>query len=91
MTDFEAKVAKLREAGATIERPVEEFEGWTFGERVRVVEDDEDNGLFEGDEGTLVPEEVGAPEYGNVQVKLYLLIDDTDCPIGVTADQIEPA
>lgn len=50
------------------DRIVEEYQGWNHGERVRIVEEDEDRGFFEGDTGTLYISMVGAPEYGNERV-----------------------
>lgn len=39
--------------------------------RWRVTDEDEDKGLYEGDEGTLTVSVVGAAEYNNEQVKYY--------------------
>lgn len=51
--------------------------------RFVVIEDDEDMGLYEGDEGELVVSVVGAEEYNNQRAHFGLLVDDTDCPIEV--------
>lgn len=91
MTDqeFEKLVADLRAKGVETERPVKEHDGWTIGTRVRVLEDDEDNGLYADTEGIVLPEEVGAVEYQNLHVKLFFLEDGMDAPIDVDPDNLE--
>jgi hypothetical protein len=61
MSTFEEKVAELREQGIEIDRPVPESEGWKFGERVFVIDDDRSGLAFAGDEGIVLTEEVGDP------------------------------
>lgn len=56
-------------------RPVRDYDGWTFGDRVRVLEDDDEAGLSEGEEGVLVLEKVGAPEFNSERVAVSILID----------------
>lgn len=91
MTDaeFEKIVADLRAKGLEIDRPVKECEGWTIGERVRVLEDDENEGLYSGDEGVIIPEEVGAIEYGNLRTRLYMVIDGQDAMLAIDGFNIE--
>lgn len=48
-------------------------------ERWQVIEDDEDNGLFEGDEGQLFACVVGAPEYHNHHVSWGFMPDGMNC------------
>jgi hypothetical protein len=71
-------------------RAVEEHEGWHYGERVRIVEDDDDEGLFADDTGYLILSEVGARKYGNLHTKPYFLPDGMDTPLPVSLDNIEP-
>jgi hypothetical protein len=60
VTELDELVAQVREqTGYTAERAVLRFNEWTFGERVRIVEDDDGGGLCSGEEGVLVLEEVG--------------------------------
>lgn len=72
------------------ERAVAEHNAWHFGERVRIVEDDEGRGLYAGEEGYLLIHEVGAPEHNNVRVSMSILMDGYDSPGGeVTPDDFE--
>lgn len=90
--DVEAGITKVREESGTacdIDRPVAEYEGWHFGERVRVIEDDEEAGAFEGDEGWLTLEMVGAPEHGNERVSAGFLGEGMADPIEISLDSIE--
>lgn len=89
---FQDELQKVEEIlGEKVERPVERYEGYSFGERVRVVEDDDRDGLFAGDEGYLVLQEVGAAEYGNVRTDVGILMDGYDSPQSTDIDNIEPA
>jgi hypothetical protein len=91
MTFEEAKAHVEAIIGDEFDRPIEELDGWKFGERVRVLDDDERNGVYEGDEGVLLISEVGAPEYGNVRKAFHILIDDQDCPMEIDPFNIEGA
>lgn len=91
MTTFEEEVARVRKMGIEVDRPVKEHDGWQFGERVRVIEDDEPHGMYASDEGILVIEEVGSAEHGNVRTAVCILIDDTDCPMEADLFNIEGA
>lgn len=90
-----ATIARIQQETGFVDddadRAVAEHEGWQYGERVRIVEDDERHGLFMGDEGIVIISEVGAPEFGNVRTMLGVLIDDTDCPMEVSPFNIESA
>ena len=90
MTDeeFEAKKAELREHLDDPERAVKEVDGFTFGERVRVLEDDEEEGVFEGDEGVVLIEKVGAAKYGNERAAVFLKCDGRD-PVEITMLEVE--
>lgn len=89
---FEDELKKVEEIlGSKIARPVESYDGWSFGERVRAIEDDERDGISAGDEGYLVLQEVGAVEYGNVRTDTAILIDGYDDPCSTDLDNIEPA
>jgi hypothetical protein len=81
---------KELQSGEPVERPVEEYKGWHFGELVRVLED-HPGGPNVGDEGTLVLQEVGSPEYGNVRIDVSILLDGWDCPMDVNIAAIEAA
>lgn len=78
-----ATIAELDALLDDPERKVETHEGWTYGERVRVVQDDENEGLFEGTEGNLLIEKLGAAEYGNVRVGVFFVEDGMDGPVEV--------
>lgn len=60
--------------------------------RWRVVEEEENEGLYADDEGELVASVVGAPGYGNERVGFYLYTDDhPDMPGEVRQlDTLEP-
>lgn len=92
MMAFEDELKKVEEIlGEKIESPVERFDGWSFGERVRAVEDDDREGVCAGDEGYLVLQRVGSAEYGNVRTDTSILIDGQDSPLSTDLDNIEPA
>lgn len=46
--------------------------------RYTVTEDDDEHGLYSGDEGELTACRVGAPEYGNVRVAFSFTTDGLD-------------
>lgn len=73
------------------EEAVFEHDGWNYGDRARMTEDNDDEGVFSGDEGWLVPCKVGAVEYGSTRTVLYFLADGMSSPIEVQPDQIEAA
>jgi hypothetical protein len=73
------------------DRAVEEHQGFTFGQRVRVLEDDDDNGIWEGAEGVLIIEQVGSETHGSLRTGLFLLEEGMAEPNEVQADNIEPA
>lgn len=91
MSTFEEKKAELAKHIDVPERAMPEHAGFSFGDRVRVLEDDEDRGLFEGAEGVLIIEQVGAPEYNNVRTALYFVEDGMESGNEVHADDIEQA
>lgn len=51
--------------------------------RVRVLEDDEEHGIFEGTEGVLKASVVGAAQHGNERVHFGYTEDDTDSCVEV--------
>ena len=67
---------------------VAEYEGWKTGDKIRVLEDDEEEGVWEGNEGTLELEIVGSPDYGNERVSFAIVQDGVD-PLEVQPDNIE--
>lgn len=71
------------------EKCVASMEDFTFGDRVHVLEDDEDNGISEGEEGILLFFRVGAAQYGNVHTAAYILLDGTDTPTPVDLGNVE--
>lgn len=87
------EVEKVKEAtGYDEESPaVLEHAGWTYGERARAIDDDEEHGVFAGDEGYMVPCQVGAAEHGNLRTALYFLADGTNSPVEVDPDNLEEA
>ena len=89
MTFEEAQAEAAAIMGEPVARPIEECEGWYFGERARVVEDDEDEGAYAGDEGFLIIEIVGSTKYGNERNAFSLIIDGSDSPVSVEADNLE--
>lgn len=86
--EAQAKVAEIM--GEPINRPVEVYQDWHFGTRVRIIEDDEDNGNYADDEGLLVFEEVGAPEYHNVRTAVGVVLDGYDSYNNIELDNVEP-
>lgn len=88
-----AKAEDVERAEAALDdrdRKVDELYGFVFGERVRMIRDyDEDAGPFIGDEGVLVLETVGAPEYRNERDDMFLLVDGTSEPVEIAPDVIE--
>lgn len=54
-----------------------------LSDRWVVVHDDEDRGLYEGDEGVLTLCVVGAEQYGNRRVSLSFVADDMDCGVEI--------
>jgi hypothetical protein len=46
-----------------------------------VIEEDEDEGLLEGDEGTVTASVVGSPKYGNERVWFGFTADGLDSPV----------
>jgi hypothetical protein len=84
-----------------IERQGLTAEAWRYDEddqreqvtlgRWRIVEDDEDRGLYADDEGVLYATVVGAAQYSNERVALYLQIDGTDVAEPIhQLDEVEP-
>lgn len=73
------------------DRLVLSYEGFTFGDRVRVIDDDEENGLYADEEGYAVISKAGAAEYRNVRTVLAVLVDGTDCPMEAHPDNLEAA
>lgn len=94
MGPLQIAMEKIRKATGYVEdepsRAVEEHEGWHYGERVRIMEDDDAEGLYEGDAGYLIFSEVGARAHGNLHIKPYFLMDGYDSPSPVSLDNIEP-
>lgn len=86
--EFSQRVEKLRKL-TEIDRPVKEKDGWSFGERVTPLEDDEEHGIYTGTDGYLILEEVGGEEYGNLQVKAYYLEDEMDAVNEISLYNIE--
>lgn len=87
---FEAAQNRIAEIlGERINRPVEEMDGWHFGERVRLVEDTDMGGA--GEEGWLILEVVGSAQYRNERTVAGILLDGTDVPDEVSLDLIESA
>lgn len=56
-----------------------------------VIEEDEDAGLFEGDEGRVVASVVGAAKYGNERVSFGFVADGMDGPVECRPlDNVDP-
>lgn len=83
-----AEIAKLDAELDDPERKVEEYEGIYFGQKARVLEDDEENGVFEGDEGRIIIEKLGAAEYGNLRTAMFIIIDGMG-PVEVEPENLE--
>lgn len=74
-----------------------EVQEWREGEdgpeavlgRFRVLADNEDEGVFEGDTGTLVVCLVGAPEYGNEGLSYGLYLEGRDGPVEASLHDLE--
>jgi hypothetical protein len=86
---FEQAVERLRGLGFEFDRPVAELDGWQFGEAVRILEDDEDNGIFEGAEGWIGFERVGSAEYHTERVQPVFYEQHYDSGNEVSLDNIE--
>lgn len=71
------------------DRPRAVLGEWRYGDRVRAIEDDDEEQFWSGDEGYIVIEEVGAPEHNNVRTVCYFLVDNTDCPVNFHPDAVE--
>lgn len=83
---FEEALLHLeRELGEPPESPTPEHDGWSFGEKVTVLEDDDDHGLCAGDEGMLVIEVIGG------RIVYSILIDGNDTTLQVDPDNIDGA
>jgi hypothetical protein len=89
MPEFKEIVEDLRTKGIDIERPVEKCQGFHFGERVRVDEDDPYGYAYTDDTGICVPEEVGDEAHRNKQIKMYLLIDGMGSSVEVDPENLE--
>lgn len=94
--ELEQAIARVCEASGAdreevAERAVLEHDGWRFGERVRVVEDDEDEGVCSGDVGFVLLNEVGAAQYRNVRVSVSILPDGMDAASEVDPSNLESA
>lgn len=84
--NFEEALLHLeRELGEPPENPLREADGWSFGERVTVIEDDDDHGLCAGDEGMLVIESIGGRTVHSI------LMDGNDTTLQVDPDNIDGA
>lgn len=89
---FRDELQKIEEIlGEKIPEAVEQYDGWSFGERVRAIEDDDREGLYSGDEGYLVLQRVGAAQYGNVRTDVAIVVDGQDVPLSTDLDNIESA
>src|SRR4051812_43823111 len=75
--------------GCDVSRPVEECNGWHFGEAVQPIEDDDDSGIFTGTEGILLIEKVGAAEYHNERTAFFYLEAGMDTPNEISPDNLE--
>lgn len=56
--------------------------------RAEVVEEDEDKGLYSGDQGVVTACCVGAADLGNLHVAYYFTSDDHDSGESVSLDQV---
>jgi hypothetical protein len=92
MTDeeFAAKVAELTGSLDNPDAAVKEHDGFTFGERVRVLEGDDDEGVYEGDEGTVIIEALGLAELGSARTAVFLVVDGLIDPVEITGLEVEP-
>lgn len=90
MTDDELNkiVKELRDDGYEVDRPIKAAHGWTTGTRARVIEDDEDQGVYRDDEGIVVCEEVSTEE-GLVDQIVTLAISSFSVTITVDPENIE--
>lgn len=58
---------------------VDEIGGWKRGEFIRITEDDDHHGVYEGEEGVIIAfTKVGAAQYGNERHALYVKIEGCD-------------
>jgi hypothetical protein len=91
MTDeeFAAKKVELAKYLDDPECAVKEYEGFTFGERVRVLEGDDDEGVYEGDEGTVIIETLGSAELGSARTAVFLVVDGLIDPVEITRLEVE--
>jgi ATP-dependent exoDNAse (exonuclease V) alpha subunit len=92
MTFHEAQAAFKAATGEDPHRPVETHpDGWKFGDRISVVANDEQRGLYPGDEGMCVLETVGSEQHGNERLCLSILVDGEDCTREVRTGDIDYA
>jgi hypothetical protein len=92
VTTFEEKKAELAEYLDEGDRAVEEHSGFKFGDRVRVIEDSDDpDSVYAGDEGLLIIEKVGAEQYANVRVGLFIVEPGVRDVVEVDPANIEAA
>jgi hypothetical protein len=90
MPNLDEAVKLVEDAtGFRADRPVAELNGWHYGERVRVIEDDDPNGVYADDEGYLVLEEVGSVELGNLRIAAGIVPDGQDCENDISLDNLE--
>lgn len=86
---FEDRKRELEQHLGNHTRAVKDYEGFTFGERVRVLEDSEEDGVYAGDEGTVIIEKVGHAGGYNERTGVFLLIDGQIDPVEITALEVE--
>jgi hypothetical protein len=84
---FEQAKERLAQYLDDRDRAVAEKDGWHFGEKVQIIEDAEQpDTVYEGDEGFLILETVGAPEFGNERVAAFIvqpgLVDPVEVDLG---------
>lgn len=86
-------IKKVHDATGYVEeeQAVFEYEGWNYGERVRVTVDNDEEGVFSGDEGYLVPCKLGSVEHRSARTALYMLVTGMSSPVEVKPDEIEAA
>jgi hypothetical protein len=71
------------------DRAVLERSGWRFGERVRMLDDQDP--FQAGEEGHVVIQEVGSAEFNNRRVAVFFMVEGTDAWDEVDPSNLESA
>lgn len=95
MTITEAEFAQakeeLKDKLDDPDRAVKKYDDFTFGERVRLLEDNEEEGVFAGEEGRVIIEQLGSEEHGSLRTAVFLVAEGFVDPVEITGLEVESA